>query len=71
VKHRREQKKIVVANQTNLNRFLSRQQFLKMDGSINSAETTTENDDSSLARPTSYSSDHRVLSVPELPERSR
>jgi hypothetical protein len=71
VKHRREQKKIVMANQTNLNRSLSRHQFLKMDGSINSAETTAENDDSFLARPTSYPSDHRVLSVAELPERSR
>ena len=60
-----------MANQTNLNRALPRQQFLKMDGSINSAETTAENDDSFLARPTSYPSDHRVLSVAELPERSR
>jgi hypothetical protein len=40
VKHRCEEKKIVVANQTNLNRALSRQQFLKTHGGINSAETT-------------------------------
>jgi len=66
VKHRCEQKKIVVANQTNLNRALPRQQFLKMHGSINSAETTAENEDSFLARPTSYPSDHRVLFVAQL-----
>src|SRR5258708_35542682 len=71
VKHRREQKKIVVANETNLNRALSRQQFFKMDSGINSAETTAENDDSFLAQPTSYPSDHRILSIAELPERSR
>src|SRR5213082_3411166 len=71
MKHRREQKKIVVTNETNLNRALSRQQFFKMDSGINTAETTAENDDPFWARPTSYPSDHRVLSVAELPERSR
>jgi hypothetical protein len=50
---------------------LSRQQFLKMNGGINPAETTAENDDSFFARPTSDASDHRVLSVAELPERIR
>jgi hypothetical protein len=42
-----------------------------MDGSVNAAETTAENDNSFLARSTSYPGDHRVLSVAGLPVRSR
>jgi hypothetical protein len=71
VKHRREQEKVIVANEANLDRTPSRQQFLKIHGGINSAETTAENDDSFFARLTSYPSDHRVPSVAELPVRSR
>ena len=71
VKHRREQEKVIAANEANLHRVFSRQQFLEMHGGINSTETAAENDDSFFARPTSDSSDHRVLSVAELPVRSR
>jgi hypothetical protein len=71
VKHGREQEKVVSTNEANLDRALSRQQFLKMNSGINPAEAATENDDSFLARPTTDASDHRVLSVAELPERSR
>src|SRR5947208_3729723 len=70
VKHRREEEKIIAANEANLHCVLSRQQFLKMNGGINPAETTAENDDSFFARPPSDASDHRVLSVAELPIRS-
>src|SRR5207248_9537486 len=62
VQHRREQEKIIVTNETNLYRVDSREQFLKMNGRINTAETTTENDDSFLMRLISYRIDHRVLS---------
>src|SRR5439155_8506999 len=71
VKHRSEQKKVISANERNLYRLHSRQQLLKMNGGINPAETTAQNDDSFFARPSSYPSDHRVLSVAELPVRSR
>ena len=62
VKHRREQEKVIAANETNLHRAFSRQQFLKMNGGINPTETAAQNDDSLFARPASYPSDHRVLS---------
>src|SRR6266481_5613953 len=71
VKHRREQEKVIVANQTDLRQTIYREQFLKLHRSINSAETTAENDDTFFAQPASDASDHRVLSVAELPERSR
>src|SRR6266481_2514725 len=70
VKHRCEQEKVVATNQANLHCAFSRQQFLEMNGGINPAETTAENDNSFFARPTSDASDHRVLSVAELPVRS-
>jgi hypothetical protein len=41
-----------------------------MNGGINPAETTTENDDSFLARLISYRIDHRVLSG-ETADRNR
>src|ERR1700756_4303149 len=49
MKHRREQEKVVAANQANLDRAFSRHQFLKMYRSINSAEAAAENDDSLFA----------------------
>jgi hypothetical protein len=58
VKHRREEKKVIATNEANLYRALSPQPFLKMNGSINPAETTTEDDDSSLAPPAVYPDDH-------------
>src|SRR6266436_2928838 len=70
VKHRCEQEKVIAANKANPHCVLSRQQFLKMNGGIDTAETAAENDDSFFARPTSDASDHRVLSVAELPVRS-
>ncbi|MDX6711188.1 MAG: hypothetical protein QOH96_2204, partial [Blastocatellia bacterium] len=63
VKHRREEKKVISANETNLHGIHSRQQFLKMNGGINPAETTTENDDSLFAPIIGYRIDHRFLSV--------
>jgi len=62
VQHRREQEKVIVANEENFHRVDSGEQFLKMNGRINTAETTTENDDSFLMRLISYRIDHRVLS---------
>src|SRR4029077_11734237 len=62
VKHRCEQEKVIAANEANLHCVLSRQQFLKMNGGINPAETTAQNDDSFFAQPSSDASDHRVLS---------
>jgi hypothetical protein len=58
VKHRREQEKIIVTNEGNLDRTLARQQFLEMHGGINTAETTAENDDSFFAPPAFYLNDH-------------
>src|SRR6266700_302961 len=63
VKQRREQEKVIVANEANLHRTLSCQQFLKMNGGINPAETTTENDNSLFAPVIGYRRDHRFLSV--------
>src|SRR4029077_4342959 len=71
VKHRCEQEKIIATNEENLHSVSSCQQLPKIHGGINPAETTAENDDSFFARPTSDASDHRVLSVAELPVRSR
>src|SRR6266480_3765887 len=71
VKHRREQEKVISANETNLYRLHSRQQLLKMNGGINPSKTAAQNDDSLFARPASYPSDHRVLSLAELPVRRR
>src|SRR4029077_2686279 len=71
VKHRCEQEKIITANEANLHGAFSCQQLLKIHGGINPAETTAENDDSFFARSTSDASDHRVLSVAELPMKSR
>jgi hypothetical protein len=70
VKHRREQEKIIVANQGDLRNAIGREQFLKLHRSINSAEAAAENNNSFLARSTSYPSDHRVFSVTTLPMRS-
>src|SRR5438874_5640536 len=58
VKHRREQEKVIATNKGNLHRTLARQQFLKMNGRINTAETTAENDDSFFAPPAFYLNDH-------------
>src|SRR6266513_4956668 len=58
VQHRREQEKIIVANEENLHRVDSREQFLKMNGRVNTAETTAENDDSFFATPAFYLDDH-------------
>ena len=55
-----------MTNETNLYRVDSREQFLKMNGRINTAETTTENDDSFLARLSGI--DHRFLSVAWQPD---
>src|ERR1700732_4815696 len=63
VKHRREQEKVIAANEANLHRTLSYQQFFEMNGGINSAETTAQNDDSFLARLGGCPVNHRVLSV--------
>jgi hypothetical protein len=67
VKHRREQEKVIAANETNLHRAFSRQQFLKMNGGIDPTETTAENDDSLFVLLIGYAIDHRVLSVAKLP----
>jgi hypothetical protein len=58
VKHRREQEKVIVADEANLHRILSCQQFLKMNGGLNSAETTAENDDPFFASPAGCPDDH-------------
>ena len=54
VQHRREQEKVIVANQENLHCVDSREQFLKMNGRIN----TAENNDSFLTPPVVYPNDH-------------
>src|SRR6266481_9511801 len=71
VKHRREQEKVIAANQTDLRQTIYREQFLKLHRSINPAEAAAENNYSFPARFACYASDHRVLSVAELPVRSR
>src|SRR5947208_16827768 len=58
VKHRREQEKVIVANQTDLRQTIYREQFLKLHRSINSAEAAAENNYSFLARFAWYPSDH-------------
>src|SRR5712692_9381413 len=63
VKHRREQEKVIPANEANLYRAFSRQQFLEMNGGINPTETTAENDNSFFARLIRWLVDHRVLSI--------
>jgi hypothetical protein len=70
VKHRREEEKIIAANEANLHRVLSCQQFLEMHGGVNTTETAAQNDDSFFAWPTSYSSNHRVLFAAELLSRT-
>jgi hypothetical protein len=71
VKHRREQEKVISANERNLYRVQSRQQLLKMNRGINPAETTTENDDSLLPRLIGYRIDHRVLFCSEAADPNR
>jgi len=66
VQHRCKQKEVVAANEANLHCAVWRQQFLEINRSINSTETTAENDDSFFAWPACHPSDHRVLSVAKL-----
>ncbi len=65
MKHRREEEKVISANEANLYRLYSRQQLLKMNGGINPDKTTAKNDDSMFAPIICYSIDHRVLSEPD------
>jgi hypothetical protein len=58
MKHRCEQKEIIAADEGDFYRAVSREQFLQMDGGIDSAKATTENDNSFLAPLASYPNDH-------------
>src|SRR5438105_10470782 len=68
VQHWRKQEKVILANEENFHRVDSGEQFLKMNGRVNTAETTAENDDSFLTRLIRI--DHRVLSVAWQPDYS-
>jgi hypothetical protein len=61
VKHRREQEKIIVANQGDIRNAIGYEQFLKLHRSINSAEAAAENNYPFPARFARYASDHRVF----------
>jgi hypothetical protein len=58
MKHRCEQEKVIVAYKKNLRQAIHREQFLKVNGSIDTAEPAAENDDSLFAWLTRDLRDH-------------